>query len=237
MTGLFRMSDGKVRHCIASSHQEARCPSCHFAAGPARVVVETRKQIGKDDQMEKTDTIIAVFPDHNAAEGAVKRLAQVGFDMKSLSVVGKGYHTDEKVVGFYNAGDRVKFWGRQGAFWGALWGLFFGGLFITIPIVGSVAVVGYLASVMIASIESAIVVGGVSALGAALYSIGVPKDSVIQYETALKADSFLLMAHVPAAEIDRAKAFLAAMSPSQLDVHAAGKAVEVPGNPVHAAAG
>jgi len=187
--------------------------------------------------MEQTDTIIAVFPDHNAAEAAVKKLAQAGFDMKSLSVVGKGYHTDEKVVGFYNAGDRVKFWGRQGAFWGALWGLFFGGLFITIPIVGSVAVVGYLASVMIASIESAVVVGGVSALGAALYSIGVPKDNVIQYETALKADSFLLMVHGPAAEIDRAKTLLAAMSPSRLDVHAAGKAAEVPGNPVHAAAG
>jgi hypothetical protein len=50
--------------------------------------------------MEQMDTIIAVFPDHNAAEGAVKRLAQAGFDMKSLSVVGKGYHTDERVVGF-----------------------------------------------------------------------------------------------------------------------------------------
>jgi hypothetical protein len=187
--------------------------------------------------MEKTDTIIAVFPDHNAAEEAVKRLAQAGFDLKSVSVVGKGYHTDEKVVGFYNVGDRVRFWGRQGAFWGGLWGLFFGGLFITIPVVGYVGALGYLATVMIAAIENAVVVGGLSALGAALFSIGVPKDSVIQYETALKADSFLLMAHGPAAEINRAKTLLAAMSPSQLDVHAAGKAAEVPGNPAHAAAG
>jgi hypothetical protein len=187
--------------------------------------------------METTDTIIAVFPDHNAAEGAVKKLAQAGFDMKSLSVVGKGYHTDERVVGFYNIGDRVKFWGKQGAFWGGLWGLFFGGLFITIPIVGYVAVLGYLATVMIAGIENAVVVGGLSALGAALFSIGVPRDSVIQYETALKADSFLLMAHGPAAEIDRAKTILATMSPSQLDVHAAGKAAEMAGNPIHAVAG
>jgi len=211
--------------------------SSHFAAGPASVVLKTLKTIGKDDQMEKMDTIIAVFPDHNAAEGAVKRLAQAGFDLKSLSFVGKGYHTDEKVVGFYNAGDRVKFWGRQGAFWGGLWGLFFGGLFITIPVVGYVGVLGYLATVMIAAIENAVVVGGLSALGAALYSIGVPKDSVIEYETALKADSLLLMVHGPAAEIDRAKTILAAMGPSRLDVHAAGKAAEVPGNPVHAAAG
>jgi hypothetical protein len=195
------------------------------------------KQTGKDDQMEKMDTAIAVFPDHNAAEGAVKKLAQAGFDMKSLSIVGKGYHTDDKVVGFYNIGERVKFWGRRGAFWGGLWGLFFGGLFITIPLVGSVAVLGYLATVMITAIENAVVVGGLSALGAALYSIGVPKDSVIQYETALKVDGFLLMAHGPAAEVSHAKAILAGLGPSQVDVHSAGKAVEMPGNPVHAAAG
>ena len=96
---------------------------------------------------------------------------------------------------------------------------------------------GYLATVMIAAIENAVVVGGLSALGAALFSIGVPRDSVIQYETALKADSFLLMAHGPAAEIDRAKTILATMSPSQLDVHAAGKAAEMAGNPIHAVAG
>jgi hypothetical protein len=98
-------------------------------------------------------------------------------------------------------------------------------------------VLGYLATVMIAGIENAVVVGGLSALGAALFSIGVPKDSVIQYETALKADSFLLMAHGPAAEVDRAKTILATMSPSRLDVHASGKAAEAPGNPVHAATG
>ena len=51
-------------------------------------------------------------------------------------------------------------------------------------------------------------VGGVNALGAALYSIGIPKDSVLQYETTVKADGFLVMAHGTAAEIARAKAIL-----------------------------
>jgi len=222
---------------MAKRANGSQYPSSHFAAGPAPAVLKIPTHTGKDDQMEKMDTVIAVFPDHKAAEGAVKKLAQAGFDMKSLSVVGKGYHTDEKIVGFYNIGERVKFWGKQGAFWGGLWGLFFGGLFITIPMVGSVAVLGYLVTVMITAIENAVVVGGLSALGAALYSIGVPKDSVIQYETALKADSFLLMAHGPAAEISHAKAILAGMGPSRLDVHAAGKAAEMPGNPAHAAAG
>src|SRR5271170_6150169 len=166
--------------------------------------------------METADAVIAVFADHEAAESAVKKLSAAGFEMKNLSVVGKGYHTEEKVVGFYSIGDRVKFWGGRGAFWGGLWGLFFGGLFLTIPIVGHVVVLGYLGAMMISAIESAVVVGGLSALGAALYGIGVPKDSVIEYETAVKADSFLVMAHGTAEEVARAKAILGTANPSRL---------------------
>jgi hypothetical protein len=169
--------------------------------------------------MENTDTVIAVFPDHIAAETAIKKLTGAGFEMKNLSVIGKGYHTDEKVVGFYNTGDRVKFWGMRGAFWGGFWGLFLGGLFMAVPAVGQVVVLGYLASIVIAAIENAVIVGGISALAAALYSIGVPKDSVIQYETALKTDSFLVTAHGPAAEIARAKTVLGTANPTRVDVH------------------
>ena len=176
--------------------------------------------------MDKIDTVIAVFEDHNAADAAVKKLTAAGFKMKNLSVVGKGYHTDEKVVGFYNQGDRIKFWGTRGAFWGGLWGWFFGGLFMVIPGVGHVVILGYLATMAISAIETAVVVGGLSALGAALYSIGVPKDSVIQYETALKADSFLVMAHGAAEEVARAKTILGTANPSRLDVHAGAKAAK-----------
>ena len=174
--------------------------------------------------METVDTVVAIFADHQAAEAAVKKLSTAGFEMNKLSIVGKGYHTDEKVVGFYNVGDRVKFWGKRGAFWGGLWGLFFGGLFMTVPVVGHVIVLGYLAAVALSAVESAVMVGGLSALGAALYSIGIPKDSVIQYEAALKADSFLVMAHGTAAEMARAKAILGTVNSSRIDVHAGVKA-------------
>src|SRR5271156_3788059 len=118
--------------------------------------------------METNDSVVAVFGDHSSAESAIKKLAASGFEMKNLSVVGKGYHTDEKVVGFYNAGDRVKFWGTRGAFWGGLWGMFFGGLFLVVPVVGHVVVLGYLAAMAISAIETAVIVGGLGALGAAL---------------------------------------------------------------------
>jgi hypothetical protein len=178
----------------------------------------------ENTEMENTETVVAVFADHPAAEAAIKKLTGAGFDMKDLSVVGKGYHTDEKVVGFYNAGDRIKFWGTRGAFWGGFWGLFLGGLFVTVPVVGPVVVLGYLAAIAIAAIENAVIVGGISALAAALYSIGIPKDSVIQYETALKADGFLVMAHGSAADIARAKTILGSVNPSRVDVHTVTKA-------------
>jgi hypothetical protein len=173
--------------------------------------------------MDKFETAVAVFPTHDAAEKAVKSLTASGFEMKNLSVVGKGYHSDEKVVGFYNMGDRVKFWGSRGAFWGGFWGLFFGGIFMTIPLVGHVVVLGYLATVLVAGLENAVVVGGLSALGAALYGLGIPKNSVLQYETDLKADNFLVMARGPTAEVERAKKLLATSSPSRLDVHKTGE--------------
>jgi hypothetical protein len=167
------------------------------------------------------DSVIAVFDDHNAADAAVKRLSAGGFDMKNLSVVGKGYHTEEKVVGFYNVGDRIKMWGTRGAVWGGLWGLFFGGLFLSIPIVGHVIFLGYIATAALAAAEGAVVVGGLSALGAALTSLGIPKDSVLKYETAIKADGFLVMAHGTTSEMARAKDILDSGHPSSIEHHVA----------------
>ncbi len=178
--------------------------------------------------MQGNNTTIAVLPDHATAEAAVKKLAQAGFDMRSLTVVGQGFHTEEKVVGFYNTGDRVKFWGSRGAFWGGFWGLFFTGAFIAVPAVGPVVVLGTLAATIVSAVEGAVVVGGLSALGAALFSIGIPKDSVIDYEAAIKADNFLVMAHGTAVDTARAKAILDTSNPIRSDTHE-GTKVPVPG--------
>ncbi|MHB1620587.1 MAG: hypothetical protein ACYCTY_11510 [Sulfuricella sp.] len=39
--------------------------------------------------------------------------------MKKLSIIGRDYHTEEHVVGFLNAGDRAKFFGKLAT--GATW--------------------------------------------------------------------------------------------------------------------
>lgn len=170
--------------------------------------------------MEKPESVVAVFSDHAAAEAAVKKLNLAGFDIRHLSVVGKGYHVEEQVVGFYNQGDRIRFWGARGAFWGGLWSLFFGGIFLTLPLVGPVIVLGYLAASAVAVIEGAVLVGGVSALAAALYGLGIPKDSVLQYETDITTDSFLVMAHDTPERIALARSVLETADATRVDVHA-----------------
>jgi len=169
--------------------------------------------------MTETNAVIAVFDAHGQAEAAVKELQSSGFNMKQLSIVGKDYHTEEHVVGYYNAGDRMKYWGKLGAFWGGIWGLLLGGAFFAIPGIGPVLVAGPLVAWIVSALEGAVVVGGLSAIGAGLYSLGIPKDSVLEMETALKADKFLLIAHGTAADVEKAKAVLSTHGASSLMTH------------------
>ena len=169
--------------------------------------------------MNKNNSIVATYPTHTAAEAAVKELQQSGFDMKKLSIVGRDYHTDEHVVGYYNVGDRMKAWGKTGAFWGGLWGLLFGSAFFWIPGLGPLLVAGPLVSWIVGALEGAALVGGLSALGAGLYGLGIPKDSILQYETALKTGKFVLIAHGTVDDISHAKEILNRTRPETMEHH------------------
>jgi hypothetical protein len=67
------------------------------------------------------NAVAGVYKTHTSAEAAIRELQKAGLDMKMLSVVGKDYHSDDHVVGYYNTGNRMKAWGKIGAFWGGLW--------------------------------------------------------------------------------------------------------------------
>ncbi len=169
--------------------------------------------------MQESDSVIAVFADQGAAEMAVRRLTAGGFMVESLSVLGKAYDRDEKVVGFYNTGGQVRFWGERGVFWGRMWSLFSGGLFVTVPVVGPVIVLGHLATTAMSAVEGLTDNGGMNAIGVALAGIGIPRDSAIQFEFAVKADGFVVMAHGVGTDIGRARAILADTGPAHLDTH------------------
>jgi len=152
--------------------------------------------------------VAAVFASHAKAEDAVRKLQKSGFDMKNLSIVGKDYHTDEHVVGYYNAGDRMMYWGKLGAFWGGFWGLLFGSAFFWVPGIGPLLVAGPLAAAILGALENAVLVGGLSALGAGLYSLGIPRDSVVEYETAVKSGNLVLVAHGTPEDVAKAKSIV-----------------------------
>ncbi|OHB66169.1 MAG: permease [Planctomycetes bacterium RBG_13_63_9] len=173
--------------------------------------------------MSKQNSTVAIFNDHIGAEQAVKDLQKAGFDIKKLSVVGKDYHSDEHVVGYYNTGDRMRYWGKLGAFWGGLWGLLFGSALFLVPGIGPIVVGGPIVAWIVGALEGAAVVGGISAVGAALYSIGIPKDSVLRYETSLKANKFLLVVHGTVDEVERASSILQGTDAIETTVHAVEK--------------
>lgn len=158
--------------------------------------------------MEKANLPFYVFNTHTEAEEAIQSLSRSGFDVKKLSLIGKGYHTEEHPLGFYTAGDKIRSWGGIGAFWGSIWGMLLGPALFLLPGIGLVAMAGPVVTALVSALEGAVVVGGLSALGAAMTQIGVPKDQVIKYEMALKVDKYILMVHGGNDLADKARAVL-----------------------------
>ena len=167
------------------------------------------------------NSVVAVYSQHSAAEDAIKQLKGGGFDIKKLAVVGRDYQTEEDVVGFYNTGDRMKYWGKWGAFWGGLRGMLVGAAFLIVPGIGPVVAAGSVVDWIIAALEGAIVAGGVSALGAGLFSLGISKNGVVKYETSIKAGKFVLVAHGTAAEVAKARDLLKTSGAEQIDSYKA----------------
>jgi uncharacterized membrane protein len=174
----------------------------------------------------KTNSVVGIYDTHSQAEEAVKSLQKSGIDMKKLSIVGKDYHSEENVTGYYNTGDRMKYWGKVGAAWGGFWGLLFGAAFFAIPGIGPVLVAGPLVAWIVGALEGAVVVGGMTAVGAGLYSIGIPKDSVVKYESELKADKFIVVAHGTAAEVAKARDVMQTTQPNSLIMHGVASELE-----------
>ncbi|MBF0254019.1 MAG: DUF1269 domain-containing protein, partial [Candidatus Omnitrophica bacterium] len=127
--------------------------------------------------------------------------------------------TDEHVVGYYNTGDRMKAWGKTGAFWGGVWGLLFGSAFFWIPGLGPLLVAGPLTAWIVGGLEGAVVVGGLSALGGGLLSLGIPKNSVVKYEKAIKTGKFVLIAHGSKTATAQAKKILNSTESESIEDH------------------
>jgi len=171
--------------------------------------------------MSDKNSCIAIFKTHQEAELAISELEHAGFDMQKLSVVGKGYEKEENVLGYYNGVDRVKRWGKQGAIWGGLWGILFSPAAMCVPVAGTLTAGVLLFSTVVGGVSTAFFTGGVTVIGAALYSIGIPKNSIIHYETEIKLKKYLLIVRGTRAEVEQARDILDLTKNLEVAVHSA----------------
>ncbi len=165
------------------------------------------------------DAVVAVYVTEADLTTAIKYLEHERYDMASISVLGTGMSQERHVIGFETQRNHAARWAK----WGGLWGWIFGA-FILVPGVGHVAVGGYLLFMLVTTGLGA--TGG--ALSGALTSIGIPKDGIPVYESDLRAERFLVIAHGTSGEVDRARTLLAQTTHERLDHHQATSVTDSP---------
>jgi uncharacterized membrane protein len=155
----------------------------------------------------QSNVTVGVYDTPNDAVTAVTALRNSGSDLRKLSVVAKD-NRNGKVVGYYQSDNGIKYWGTLSDFWGTLWGLLSGWAFFVIPGIGPILVAGPLSNWIVAALKNAAIFGSLSSLSAALYSLGISKDTVLKYEAAIKANKLLVVAYGTAAEVDKVRTIL-----------------------------
>lgn len=148
---------------------------------------------------------VSIYASPDEVQVAITRLRDCGFDLKNLSIIGRDCHREDQVFGYYSGAGLVHYWGRYGDFWSAVWSTLSGWAFFTVPGIGPVLVAGPLGGWIVAALDNAAIFGGLSALGAGLYSIGISKRSILVCEAALRADRYLVIAHGAAGDVAHAR--------------------------------
>jgi uncharacterized membrane protein len=164
-------------------------------------------------------SIVAVYPDHHAAEEAVRQLHEAGFPIGDLSIIGRNYQTIEEPVGFISAGDYTSVGAKTGASFGGLLGLLVGAAVLIIPGVGPVMVAGPLAASLLAGIEGAIAGTALGSLAGALVGWGIPKDRAIKYETHVEGGKFLVVVRGVPEVVDRARSLLTPRTSEHMEIY------------------
>jgi hypothetical protein len=159
-------------------------------------------------QVLAENATVAILDSHRQVEESVQRLRQSGFDLSKLSVVALDRHPEQQVVAHYGVDGQVKYWGEFGPFWTEMWASLSGWACIVLPDAGPILVAGPLAGWIVAAVESQVVFGSLSALGAALYGLGISKDAVMRYEAAVRMEKLLLIAHGAGDEVGKAREIL-----------------------------
>jgi hypothetical protein len=173
--------------------------------------------------------LVALFDRHQEAERSVRLLVERDFPMDMLSVLGKGESGGDDPLGLYysSVGDRMKGWGKMGAFWGGLWGLLTGaaGLFV-FPGIGPVLAAGPVVEAIAAALAGA-GLGGSAMAGAAaasqftvaMHRSGVPEEKLEMLQDAIEQGHYLLMLRLDEEEAGKWQTLLVHNGASMVDIY------------------
>jgi hypothetical protein len=166
-----------------------------------------------------SSSVVAVYPDHPAAERAVRLLHSEGFALSDLSIVGRDFQTSEEPVGFVSFRDYRSAGAKTGAWVGGLFGLVLGAAFLVLPGVGPIVVAGPLSAAVVAAMEGAVTGTALGSLAGALVGWGVPKDRALKYETQIKGGKFLVIVRGTPKVVSRARDMLASQTVEHVEVY------------------
>jgi hypothetical protein len=168
------------------------------------------------------NAVVAVLDQHTQTELVVENLQHAGFDMTMLSVVAKGKHSDEGVVAYYTLDDQMQYWGENGVFWRGVWGLLDRAGIFFIPGIGPLVAAGPIVGWIVEAIEEPPVVDGISAFGAGLYSVGIPKGRILHYENSIKNGRFVLVVDGSPDQVTHARTILSGACDCETELYIAG---------------
>jgi len=158
--------------------------------------------------MAEENAAAAIYDGHMPVEEAVRSLHGSAFDLEKVSIAGKDERDATELVSYYCGVDGMQCWGRRGRFWGQIWDMLTGWALVDDPAIGPVLVAGPLAGWTFGALENAVVFDGFTPLGAGMYNAGLPRESVLNCESALRDGRYVLLVHGPSGDVSRARQIL-----------------------------
>lgn len=153
--------------------------------------------------MPEKNTCILLYTTYEDVWQAVKKLQAQNFNLTAVSVVGNANDKEEQVVGVYTNDGNKHFQGTQAAFWQSLWEILDGELFFVTPELSSLFAAGAIVPLLVKEKDDIDIHGRFSALAATLFSMGVPANSIRQYEAEIKTGNILLIVNSKRADVER----------------------------------
>lgn len=158
--------------------------------------------------MIKENAAVVICDSSAEVEKAIAELRDAGFDMRQISLAGRDNGFLDSWGSPHKSGRTLRHSTKSSTFWIRVQGLLGDEEFYDFPGMGRVVLAGPIADWVAVILDHVPMFGGMSALGAGLYSIGIAKEKVFEYESALKEGRYLLLIHGASAEVTWAQEIL-----------------------------